>query len=163
MAFSRHQGAASPPCRPVQVCQSRYGRCIEIGSHLHCYFRASGGGFAALSSQCWFASWLWQMHRDRVSHRHCRHWGRLRRLVVSVLVHQWRYGRYIEIAPHLHRYCWHQGRLRRLVVSGLVHWKWGCQTSSIAIRNCARRQPLLQQLLQRRSNFCPPLLWNVLD
>ena len=33
----------------------------------------------------------------------------------------------------------------------------------ITIRNSARLQPLLQQLLQRRSNFRPPLLWDVID
>ena len=43
-----------------------YGRCIEIGSHLHCYC----GHQRRLRRpvvQYRFASWLWQMHRDRVS------------------------------------------------------------------------------------------------
>ena len=59
-------GAASPPCRPVLAHQWRYGRCIEIRSHLHRHCRHQGR-LRRLVVRYWFTVALWQMHRDQVS------------------------------------------------------------------------------------------------
>ena len=113
-------GAASPPCRPGTGLPVRYGRCIEIAPHLHRDCRHQGR-LRRLVVPYWFANALWQMHRDRVSP--CIAIAGIRggfAALSSGTGSPVRYGRCIEIAPHLHRHCRHQGRLRRLVVPVLV-------------------------------------------
>ena len=139
--------AASPPCRPVLVHQWRYSRCIEMEAHLH---RDCGHQrrLRRLSSQHWFASWLWQMHRDQVSpaSRLLASVGGFAALSSSTGLPVG-YGRCIEIRSHLHRDCWHQRRLRRLVVQywcagGAILWMHGDGGSSASrLRASAAASP----------------------
>ncbi len=110
------------------------------------------------------------MHRDRVSPAsRLPASGAASPQVVPVLVCQCamadapvRYGRCIEIGLTYIAFADISGGFA-VHSSARVHWKSGCRASSIVIGNPARRQPLFQQLLQRRSNFRLPFLWNVLD